>query len=44
MKPYANLSKFSSISPLIGELSSSPFIRGIEGDLLEVLTAENNSS
>jgi hypothetical protein len=26
-----------------GELNSSPFLRGIEGDLLELLTAESNS-
>ncbi len=25
------------------KLSSSPFLRGIEGDLLGILTAENNS-
>jgi hypothetical protein len=26
-----------------GELNSSPFLRGIEGDLLKLLTAESNS-
>jgi hypothetical protein len=26
-----------------GGFSSSPFLRGIEGDLLEILTAVNNS-
>ncbi|GBO52700.1 hypothetical protein APA_369 [Pseudanabaena sp. lw0831] len=26
-----------------GELNSFPFLRGIEGDLLQLLTTENNS-
>jgi hypothetical protein len=40
-----NLRFRSPPAPLVkrGEFSSSPFTRGIEGELLGLLTAQNNS-